>query len=159
MNPPLYSLQMFCLSVNRFPFLSFYLCIYSFVYKSIFSFYILLDYYLFLKKDFLTCNDYSEKKQAVDKVILNLVFNSMHVFNNVKKLKRNKICQEQNMTQQTIVGAQDVLKTSWRHALKMSWRHACLEDMSWRCPEDMSWKHLQDVLETKKNGDICISQI
>ena len=112
MNPPLYSLQMFCLSVNRFPFLSFYLCIYSFVYKSIFSFYVLLAYYLFLKKDFLTCNDYSEKKQAVDKVILNLVFNSMHAFNNVKKLKRNKTFQEQNMTQQTFVGAQDVLKTS-----------------------------------------------
>ena len=54
------------------------------------------------------------------------------------------------------------LKTPSRHLDGMSWRR--LKDMSWSRLQDMSWsrlsnmssRHLHDVLEKKKNEDICI---
>ena len=51
--------------------------------------------------------------------------------------------------------ADDVLKTSWRHALKMSSKHVL--KTSWRCLEDMSWRPLKNFMETNKifTGDIC----
>ena len=42
--------------------------------------------------------------------------------------------------------AEDVLKTSWRHALKTSWRHVL--KMSWRHVLKTSWRHYGDKQNT-----------
>ena len=43
-------------------------------------------------------------------------------------------------SQQTFVGLEDVLKTSWRHVLKTSWKHVL--ETSWRHVLKMSWRHI-----------------
>ena len=60
--------------------------------------------------------------------------------------------------QQTFVGLQDVLKTSYEDVLKKSWRSFqdlshVLEDqklLRWRRLQDMSWRRLQDVQRQTK---------
>ena len=63
--------------------------------------------------------------------------------------------------------AEDVLKTSWRHALKTSWRHALKTSwrhvlkMSWRYVLKRSWRHILKTCwihygDKQNTGDICI---
>ena len=70
--------------------------------------------------------------------------------------QQNRNSSQDNDSQQTFVGFEDVFKTSSTRlqrnnftSSKASWRR--LEDMYWRCLYDMSWRRLEDIMKTRQS--------